>query len=499
MSNNNVVFSAHNVTIRKELNTILSNINFDINEGELISLVGSAGSGKTTLAQLITGEIEPYSGNVTRAEGIKSFLVTQQDNFFSMTGMNLTYYGQRYEYSEEIDEIPIVGKWLDNLIKNIDGKNRKEEIFEQMNIKPLLDRNLLQLSNGERKRTQIALALLNDADLYVFDQPFLGLDTATREILRNALRLLKDNGKTVFLICGANEVPDFTDNVILLDKGQITEKISASEFINREKKRQKNNFSFKDLDLPLPIEHPEYGFVVKMNNVHVTMQGETLLHDINWEVKDHERWLLAGHNGSGKSTLLSLITADNPQAYANDIALFGKQRGTGESIWDIKKKIGFVSPELHLYFLKQTKLSSSSHTVVSDMPCLDVIVSGFNDEIGFASSITNWQEKVSLQWLQALELDYLKDKNFAEISLGEQRMLLLIRSLIKNPPLLILDEPCQGIDYEQSQHFVNLLDAICKTIDSTLIYVSHSPDEIPSCITHKIELEHGTVKSIGKI
>ena len=357
----------------------------------------------------------------------------------------------------------------------------------------------MQLSNGERKRTQIALALLNNSDLYVFDQPFLGLDTATREILRKALITLKENGKTVFLICGAKEVPEFSDRVVVIENGSIKDTVETAQYIKGIKAAAEDVPSLDDIDLPLPIDRPEYEFIVKMNDVHVTMQGEMLLSGINWEVRDHERWLLAGHNGSGKSTLLSLITADNPQAYTNDISLFDRKRGSGESIWDIKKKIGFVSPELHLYFLKQTKLSSSSNTVVSDMPCLDVIVSGFNDEIGFTSSITNWQENIVMTWLKELHLDYLKDKNFTEISQGEQRMVLLVRSLIKNPPLLILDEPCQGIDYEQSQRFIKLLDAICTKINSTLIYVSHSPDEIPSCMTHKIELENGTVKSIGKI
>ena len=494
--NKNIVFSAKDAVVRKELSTILSGINIELAENELVALVGSAGSGKTTFGQLVSGDIKAYAGDIEVKPSLKRTFVSQQDNFFSMTGMTLTYYGQRYEYSEENEEIPLVGKWIDKLIDNKEGK---EKVFEEMNINPLLERNLMQLSNGERKRTQIALALLNNSDLYVFDQPFLGLDTATREILRKALITLKENGKTDFLICGAKEVPEFSDRVVVIENGSIKDTVETAQYIKGIKAAAEDVPSLDDIDLPLPIDRPEYEFIVKMNDVHVTMQGEMLLSGINWEVRDHERWLLAGHNGSGKSTLLSLITADNPQAYTNDISLFDRKRGSGESIWDIKKKIGFVSPELHLYFLKQTKLSSSSNTVVSDMPCLDVIVSGFNDEIGFTSSITNWQENIVMTWLKELHLDYLKDKNFTEISQGEQRMVLLVRSLIKNPPLLILDEPCQGIDYEQSQRFIKLLDAICTKINSTLIYVSHSPDEIPSCMTHKIELENGTVKSIGKI
>jgi molybdate transport system ATP-binding protein len=497
---NEVVFSARNAFVKKDMNMILRGVSFRVEKGEVVALVGAAGSGKTTLAQLVAGELAAYGGTVEKGEGIQPFYVPQQDNFFSQTGMTQTYYGQRYEYSEEMEELPQVGKWLEKKLEKLDGKSRKEEIYTQLNIHPLLTRNLLQLSNGERKRTQIALALLHEADLYVMDQPFLGLDTLTRELLRKSMQKLKETGKTVFLVCGVKEIPVFADRVIELERGKIKRIEDASTYCDElEKVRRKQPVASGEIHLPKTNDRPEYGYVVRMRDVHITMQGEPLLSHINWEVRDHERWHLAGHNGSGKSTLLSLITADNPQAYANDISLFGQPRGSGESIWDIKKKIGFVSPELHLYFLSQHKISSSSHTSVRDLPCLNVVVSGFNDEVGFSSRPTQWQESVTKEWMKALGLEGLLKKNFSEISLGEQRMLLLIRALIKNPPLLILDEPCQGIDYEQSQRFIGLLDSICTATDATLIYVSHSPDEIPTCITHRIELEAGTIRSIGKV
>lgn len=493
------MISLRDVKVKKELNTVLHDLSLTIQDGECIALVGTAGSGKTTLAQLLCGIITPLEGTATLEQGKKAFFISQQDDFFAKTKLNLTYYSQRYEYSQETERIPLVGGWLNKMADQMDGKERKEQVFKMMHIEPLLSRNLMQLSNGERKRTQIALSLLSNADFYVFDQPFLGLDTSTRMLLRDTLKNLKQQGKTLFVICSVREVPDFADRVLCLDKGTIVEELPTKDFIAREANKKEETFDLDKAELPLLAEHPDYGFIVRMRDVHVTMQGETLLSGINWEVRDHQRWLLAGHNGSGKSTLLSLITADNPQAYANDIALFGQQRGSGESIWDIKKKIGFVSPELHLYFLRQSKLVSASHATIFDMPCMHVIVSGFNDQVGFSSTPTNYEINVAEAWLNALHLSYLSDKNFSEISLGEQRMLLLIRALIKNPPLLILDEPCQGIDYEQSRRFINLLDAVCQRLNNTLIYVSHSPDEIPSCITHKIELSEGTILSCGPV
>ena len=151
-----IVFSAKNAVVRKELNTILSGINIEFAQGELVALVGSAGSGKTTLGQLVSGDIDAYDGEIYVRQSLKRTFVSQQDNFFSMTGMSLTYYGQRYEYSEEIEEIPIVGKWIDKILANTEGRKNKERVFEEKNINTLLERNMMQLSNGERKRTQIA-------------------------------------------------------------------------------------------------------------------------------------------------------------------------------------------------------------------------------------------------------------------------------------------------------------------------------------------------------
>src|SRR5688572_13384763 len=117
-----------------------------------------------------------------------------------------------------------------------------------------------------------------------------------------------------------------------------------------------------------------------MKKVSVQYGDKIILDEVNWKVMKGERWLLSGPNGAGKSTLLSLITADNPKAYANSIFLFGKKRGSGESIWDIKKKIGFISPELHLFFDQGTS-------------CFDVIASGLFDTIGLFRQLSAAQQR----------------------------------------------------------------------------------------------------------
>jgi molybdate transport system ATP-binding protein len=185
-----------------------------------------------------------------------------------------------------------------------------------------------------------------------------------------------------------------------------------------------------------------------------------------------------GHNGAGKSTLLSLITADNPQAYSQDIHLFDRKRGTGESIWDIKKRIGFVSPELHKFF----DFTAAVHHVVA---------SGLFDTMGLYKPLNAAQESLVNQWLDVFDLSEDRNKPLALVSTGQQRRALLARALIKNPVLLVLDEPCQGLDEQQTQHFLALIDEICKQSGSTVIYVSHYSHEIPSCISQVLELKEG--------
>ncbi len=482
------IITAQNINITIEGKNILKNNSFEINKGEFIAVIGASGSGKTTLGRLIAGEISPDAGLLQRKKNLQYVFVPQQDDFFIQSGLRLTYYSQRYEYFEG-NRIPTLADLLQIDIRNWKGNAVLSEIISLLHIEHLLDREILLLSNGERKRVQIAQAWLTDADLYIFDQPFLGLDVDSQSVLQNLLQTLKERRKTLVLITNPKWIPTFIDKVWELKSGEISAVFSYSKWKeNTVAGKQEKSFQIDELYFPIEQKNPLFGDVVKMTNVSVKRGEKIVLQNINWTIHDGERWLLSGPNGSGKSTLLSLITGDNPQAYSNDIILFGKKRGSGESIWDIKLRIGFVSPELHLYFLRQAKLTGLSNSFKYSVRCLDVVLSGFNDEVGSASHASTYQLQTAKEWLHALGLSKFQNKQFADISLGEQRMLLLIRALIKNPPLLILDEPCQGIDPEHSQQFIRLLDIICKKLNTTLIYVTHAADEVPDCVTHRFDL-----------
>ena len=193
-------------------------------------------------------------------------------------------------------------------------------------------------------------------------------------------------------------------------------------------------------------------------------------------MKFGEHWAIAGPNGAGKTTLLSLISGDNPQAYANEIYLFGKRRGTGESIWDIKQKIGLISSEFQIRYRKALK-------------ALDVVLSGFFDSVGLYRRCTAAQRRIAMQWIEFLQLADRSDKLFNQLSYGEQRLILLARAMVKLPLVLILDEPCQGLDRTNRQMVLSLIDAIATTQKTHILFVTHYPNEIPDCITHILRFE----------
>jgi molybdate transport system ATP-binding protein len=224
--------------------------------------------------------------------------------------------------------------------------------------------------------------------------------------------------------------------------------------------------------------------LIEMRDASVTYDGVAVLKGINWTMREGENWAVLGPNGSGKTTLLSLILADNPQAYSNDISLFGRKRGSGESVWDIKKKIGWVSPEVQIHYQKT-------------MTSYDVLCSGFFDSIGLYRECSARQESIARTWMRTLGLWRLADRKFDELSAGQQRMILIARASIKNPRLLILDEPCQGLDSVNRQIVLEAIDAVNCQARCNLIYVTHRLNEIPDSITHVLRLRRGHVVRKG--
>ena len=486
MNNTALLAELINVSVKRNNRTILQDINLCIYTNEQWAIIGKSGSGKTTLAHALTGTIF-YTGTISfhfpdsLQHQEKIMLIEQQHRFKNLSNTNDFYYQQRFNSSDADNAITV-----EQALKNYSGENisgeKIKDWLELLHLTPLLQKPLIQLSNGENKRLQLAEALLSDPALLVLDNPFTGLDRSGRQILHTIIDSVTSSGIHVILITSGDELPGSITHVAVLEKGKLIQKGKKGDynFPTPENKSIQPDFTTEQLKKLNPTTHIDFRYAVKMVNVCISYGNKIILDNINWEVKKGDCWSISGPNGAGKSTLLSLITADNPQAYANEIYLFDKRRGQGESIWDIKRLIGYVSPELHLFF--------EQHNI-----CFDVIASGLFDTAGLFRQLTELQTIQVEYWLELLKLISLRNKPLFQLSLGEQRMILLARALVKNPPLLILDEPCQGLDEEQADYFKNLVDQICRHFNTTLLYVSHYEKDIPACVTQFLRLEDGQI------
>ena len=470
------------LVVKTQDNTVLDGISFSLLPNQHLAILGNAESGKTILAKAIAGKIH-YSGNVftdfkyitgmhTRIE-----LVEQRYSFKNLSGISEFYYQQRFNSFDSSDAPTIFHELLKN-ISNSKQTNNINSVLEDLGIFHLKDSSLIQLSSGEHKRFQLAKALLNPPPLLLLDNPYTGLDVLVRKKLNKILKKISEKGTQIILIPGTFPIPDFITHIGFLENKKL-------EFFGEKESFQSENFIhtqdtkiFYNTEL-LPVSNEDFQFetIIEMKKIHLNYGDHVILKDLNWKIEQGEKWLLKGRNGAGKSSLLSLITGDHPQAYSNEIYLFGKRRGSGESIWDIKQKTGYISPELHAYFYK-------------NITCFNAIGSGYFDTIGLFKKLSTTQYNNILQWLDFLQLSHVSKKPLHSISAGLQRMILLARALVKNPPLLVLDEPCQGLDEKQSDQFVSLINHICAGSNKTLIYVSHDESNIPACIEKVLKLEN---------
>ena len=453
---------------------VLTDISFSLTEDDCLAIVGPVGSGKTTLAKALSGRLfrtgSVYFKSRTNRVHPSILLVEQQHHFKNRSNMQDFYLQQRFNSADSGDAYTI----------REELSNEDEELVAYwlgfFMLGHLIDKPLVTLSNGENKRLQLVKSVLRDPDWLILDNPFLGLDVEGREILSTCLEKLRENSVQFILINSPATLPACVNRVMYLEEGRVTwdGPVSAYESFRRVDKFVFNHTVMDDLIKSAQV-YETFQQAVHMNDVTIAYGEKVILSGIHWEVNSGARWALSGPNGAGKSTLLSLITADNPQAYSQDIILFDRKRGTGESIWDIKKRIGYVSPELHVYFREPANV-------------FNVVGSGLFDTLGVYKKISEDQHKRIALWLGVFGISHLSQRMFQQISTGEQRMVLLARALVKNPPLLILDEPCQGLDEEQIHRVKEILNYICSNSQTTLIYVSHYSSDIPDCVNQYFKL-----------
>ena len=467
----NYLLKAGALTLIKANETLLEQIDLLILPGETWVLTGDADSGKSLLAQALAGRL-PVRGLLDyRVNGAIRY-VPQEHSFLNRSNTSDFYYQQRFNSMDSADSLT-VEEFL------LTGENGPEvhRLTGRLGLADLRKRPLIQLSNGENKRLQLAMALAGSPAVLILDHAFTGLDVGTRDVLDELLQELTSKGTMLILVSSADQLPAAATHVLQLRHGRVQYSGPISGYQRRPGGVPQ---LLSNLD-SWSVSGEPFREAIRMEAVQVRYGERTILQGVDWLVPAGSRWHISGANGSGKSTLLSLVNGDNPQAYANRIWLFDRRRGSGESIWDIKKRTGYVSPELQLSF-------DRSNTG------FEVVASGLFDTIGLFRQLTEHQAGEVHALLSMMDLANLETKPMFQLSTGQQRMLLIARALVKRPPLLILDEPSQGLDERQATGIRTLVDRICSMSAVTLLFVSHYRDDLPLALTHRIHLENSTAR-----
>ena len=503
-------------------------ITLQLFDGEQVAIVGDNAAGKTRLVEALTG-VNPVQGTALRYDFSPSPLRLAGENIkyiaFRDTydGADNNYYLQKRWNRQDIDDdTPTAGELLDRAFEAaengsgrfLDAASRarlhadrlamRDRLYRLFGLDALLDKFIITLSSGELRKFQLTRTLLALPRVLVLDNPFIGLDASTRDSLSELLGALASEMRLMIILVMSrvDVMPPFITHVIPVSGLDVLPKVPVEDFTfscHSEHSSCHSEHSSchsersegicpaglirylppKDLSAEPFYPAGPSPEIIRCTGVTIRYGDRTILRDFDWTVHEGERWALTGENGSGKSTLLSLVCADNPQSYACDISLFGHRRGSGESIWDIKKHIGYVSPEMHRAYQK-------------NIAALDIVASGLFDTVGMFMHPTDFQLDTCRLWMRVFGIEDLADRPYLKLSSGEQRLCLLARAFVKDPELLILDEPMHGLDLRHCARVKDIIDAFVQRPHKTLVMVSHYESELPSCIDRRMVLTRNT-------
>ena len=472
--------SFHDATVHFDEKFTLNKINWTIAAGQHWVITGANGSGKSALAAVLASIGELSEGQVEHRPS-KVELVSFEAQ------AQLIAAELKKDDADIMDVIAIGTPVSEMIFDYCCDKELAASLVEKFGLTALLDRAFRKLSTGETRKVMLIRALANQPDLLVLDEPFDGLDADTLAMLQNHLASIVDTTPMVLVLNRFDEMPSFISHVAFMnkladDQAELTFTVDKQDEAAFNELYQLLHLKTTDLEVPpadvhakLPAFDPSQP-LVKLTEATIKYGDTVIVDKLNWTIQPGQHWQLSGPNGSGKTGVLSLITGDHPQCYVNDIFVFGFQRGKGESIWQIKQFIGYVSTALQWEY----RVSTS---------CKNVIISGFYDSIGMYSKSTDSQKKIADQWLALLGMSDRADQPFNKLSYGDQRLLLIARAMVKHPPLLILDEPCLGLDDMNRQLVLALIEKICAASQTTVLYVNHHAEDKIQGIEHYLALE----------
>ena len=542
------LISINNCRIENSKETLIQNINWTYESGQAWLVIGPNGGGKAEFLNALANEAGiRFVGN-EKNEGDRP-LNQSKSSYFSSFEKSVEIVSlekaakiiEEERINDESDYVEggidhgrsgriFISQSLDNSIKKNSSLPEFAKSLEKApsiklcGIEKILDRGLKYMSTGEIRRTLLASALISGKKLLILSDPFAGLDKESRTILLEFFNSITErqikkpeNNSFPHIILAMerwNEIPENISHVIEFSNKEISfcgckedylKKLNQSDKNHLTEKKELKDSFYEIIQTTSKGENSEgtvlsqsstpegtdlsasSKILVEMKNVNVGWGDNRVLKNINWKLFEGNHWLIRGPNGSGKTTFLELITGDNQQVYSNEIYMFGKKRGSGESIWDIKKNLGIVSYRMHV-----------EYRMLGGTSLQNVIISGLRDSIGLYGKASDLEISTAKKWLALAKLQDRADENFGNLSYGEQRAVLILRAVVKSPKILILDEPCHGLDENYRFKILELLELIAEQKTTTLLHVTHDPSEMLKCEKHILEL-HPEAEPMYKI
>ncbi len=501
------LITIQNCRIENSRSTILPLVNWTMKEGENWLIIGPNGGGKADFLNALAGafglKFTPNEGDdlalfsntfgtsldLVSLERAARLIQEERDNDESdyiEGGLDIGRTARMF-IAQALWEGVEKGKPLPPQAYELDSRAE----IELTGIKKILDRGLKYLSTGEIRRTLLARSLISGKKLLLLSDPFAGLDAQSRKIIFDFIEEIIGTTSIILGMERWSEIPDAITHVLEISNKEVSfcgPRAEYEKFMQKGLAGQKKQ-DFIEAPLPGQAEQArnlsggsdlDQEVLVQMTDVNVAWGDNHVLKNLNWTVNKGEHWLIQGPNGSGKTTLLELITGDNMQVFCNDIKLFGKKRGSGETIWDIKRQLGIVSYRLHV-----------EYRMLGGTSLLNVIISGFRDSIGLYEAAKDSEIDLAKKWLAFGGFSGRENESFGNLSYGEQRAILILRSAVKSPALLILDEPCHGLDEAFRTKILSLMELIGEGNTTTMLHVTHDPTEILTCEKHVLQLKPG--------
>ena len=459
---------------------VLHNLDWQFHAGEQWACLGPNGAGKTTLASILSGQLRWRSGAVEFGRGIRSTGYVCFEQQKAMCGRD-----RQRDDSDFRGDAQDPGTTVERAILGQQAPGPQFEYWiGRLGIRHLLRRGIRFISTGEMRKILLLRAIISQPQLLILDNPLDGLDLASQQEMAVILEELLQSELRLLLLCRQLEdLPAGVSHLLVLEDGR---KIRAGEreaVLGDARVQALMNPPPLELgELPAAAERPwrlvRGQPLLELQGVKVNYGAIEVFRNLDWVLRPGQHCHISGPNGCGKTTLLSLINGDNHKAYGQNITLFGQRRGTGESVWEIKQKYGLVDTRLQL-----------AH--VRGMRVIEVVVSGFFDTIGLYDDWGDQQRQTAGRWLRALGLGEREQQEFDALSFGMQRMVLLARAMVKSPIILILDEPCLGLDSYHRRAVLEAIDHIAEHSDTHILYVSHCAGEVPACINQRLEFVAG--------